>query len=121
MRVVLLTDPERREPFLIGDMKPYNRLGRNLCVSTMIAMIRALIFEGENCRFIKGLGAGVYELKSSSRGGHKGGARVYFFVYQGVAVLCRAECKKSDEAVDMAKLGQTAFFAASWKKQPIGE
>lgn len=79
-------------------------------------MIRELIRDGQDCRFIKSLGAGVYELKTASRGGHRGGARVYFFVYQGIAVLCRAECKGTDEDADSVKLGQTAYWVARWKE-----
>ena len=39
-----------------------------------------------------------------------------FFVYQGIAVLCRAECKGTDEDADNVKLGQTAYWAARWKE-----
>lgn len=116
MEIVLATEPGRKEPYLISDMKAYNALGRNTCVAVMIALIRSLLLLGKDAPFIKHLGGGLYELKPATRGGHKGGARVYFFIHEGLAVLCRAECKTQDQDTDVAKLAHTARIMQTWRK-----
>jgi hypothetical protein len=108
VKIVLLAPQSKAEPYVIGEMKEYNQLGRNTCVSQMIRMITDLEVNGYGSSYIKHLGNTIYELKSHTRGGHKGGARVYFFVYQGAAIICACECKDPDDEPDQYKLNFTA-------------
>jgi hypothetical protein len=69
----------------------------------MIADLRA---HGNESCYLKHLGGSLYELKTRTP---VGGARVYFFIASGVAVLCRAECKK-ENAASKALLLDTVNF-----------
>jgi hypothetical protein len=70
----------------------------------------------------------LYELKTHSRGGQKGGARAYFFRNNNDFLICRAECKDSNqpdpELLESAayillafKTGKPVF--PTWMKNPI--
>ena len=67
--------------------------------SAPVLMLKDLHEQGEKSRFIKALkGLPILELKSTTRGRQKGGARVYFFYADNGAVICNCEVKENDEA-----------------------
>lgn len=66
-------------------------------VDSMVLMLSDLYTNGLDSRFVKKLkDLPFWELKTRSRGGKKGGARVYFAVVDGSAVLFNAEVKTGD-------------------------
>ncbi len=73
--------------------------GQQPAINAMVDMVADLRQNGHKSRFIKSLkGLPLLELKTTSRGGEKGGARVYFFFAEGKAVICNCEVKKNTEA-----------------------
>ncbi len=79
-------------------------------------MIRALKTLGLECGFTKKLfDSPVYELKSHSRGGQKGGARAYFFrAGLNNFMICHAECKESNQP-DQDLLDDTAYILLAFQ------
>jgi hypothetical protein len=62
-------------------------------------MIADLKTNGTESRYLKKMRGAFLELKTASRGGDKGGARVYLFkAAKQTFYLCRAECKTGNEA-----------------------
>jgi hypothetical protein len=71
--------------------------GQQLAVNAMVEMVADLHQNGHKSRFIKSLkGLPLLELKTTSRGGEKGGARIYFFFAESEAVICNCEVKADD-------------------------
>jgi hypothetical protein len=69
------------------------------CVTQIINMIADLKLNGLNSRYLKKMKGPFLELKTASRGGDKGGARVYMFQTAIDAFyLCYPECKSGNEA-----------------------
>ena len=79
-------------------------------------MVAALKEQGNESGFLKKLkGTPISELKSHSRGGQKGGARVYLFEGpEETFFLCRAEWKPDDEA-NQELLDDTAYILLAYK------
>jgi hypothetical protein len=66
-------------------------------VNSIIQMLEDLLASGTQSRYCKKLkNLPFWELKTRSRGGVKGGARLYFAVVDGDAVLFNAEFKTGD-------------------------
>jgi hypothetical protein len=66
------------------------------------------------CKKVKGFP--LLELRSHSRGGNKGGTRVYFFqAPNDTFMLCHAEWKQGDKAND-ALLEDTAYILLAFKQ-----
>ena len=111
--------PDRLEdlhPPLVKDLVDLKHSGHHDCIAQMVRMVADLKNHGTDSRFFKGLGGPLVELKSRSRGGDKGGSRIYLF--QGLEetfFLCRAECKHGNEA-DAVLLADTAEIAAAYRK-----
>jgi hypothetical protein len=80
-------------------------------------MLSDLHENGRKSRFIKALkGYPLLELKTASRGGQKGGARVYFFVNEdGEAVLLNCEVKTGDSP-SAAKLTEALEIILAYRK-----
>jgi hypothetical protein len=90
---------DARNPRLIEEWLELVKAGQQLAVNAMVDMMADLHQNGHKSRFIKSLkGLPLLELKTTSRGGEKGGARIYFFFTEGEAVICNCEVKKDDEA-----------------------
>jgi hypothetical protein len=69
-----------------------------LAVNAMIGMLEDLFEFDLKTRYAKKLtDYPLWELKTRSRGGEKGGARVYFFVENNIAYICNAEVKTGSE------------------------
>ncbi|MPY67812.1 hypothetical protein F8S09_14160 [Deinococcus sp. SDU3-2] len=83
---------------VVRDLLEMRRKGQREAVTAIIRMVRDLKEHGRESRYALPLkGTPVWELKTRSRGGEKGGARVYFFWTQdGVPTLCGAEVKEGD-------------------------
>lgn len=87
-------------------------------------MVAALKQQGSRCAFLKKLkGSPLLELKPHSRGGQKGGVRVYLF--QGPTqnqeesfLLCRAEWKQGNE-VNEVLLEDTAYILLAFKNYEV--
>lgn len=111
--------PDRLEdqyPPLVEDVIDLKHTGHHECVAQIIRMIGDLKENGLDSRFFKAFGGPVAELKSRSRGGDKGGARVYLFRGpEDTFFLCRAECKHENDA-DAVLLADTAEISAAYRR-----
>jgi hypothetical protein len=112
VRLAQYPDSSDGNPPLIEDMLELNRKGQNKCVTAMIKMIADLRENGTETRYLKHLGGSLYELKTRTP---VGGARVYFFIAEGMATLCRAECKK-ENAASKTLLLDTVNFMKEYSK-----
>lgn len=83
-------------------------------------MVAALKEQGSRCDFLKKLkGSPLLELKPHSRGGQKGGVRVYLFQgatrdQQELFLLCRAEWKQGISTSE-ALLEDTAYILMAYR------
>jgi hypothetical protein len=110
---------EDLHPPLVKDLVNLKYSGHHDCIAQMVRMVADLKIHGTKSRFFKGLGGPLVELKSRSRGGDKGGSRIYLF--QGLEetfFLFRAECKQGNEP-DAVLLADTAEIAAYRQGLPI--
>jgi len=84
MRLLLAKHPRRleaRNPLIIEELLALVHAGRVAAVETMIGMLRDLHDHGRTSRYLRNMtGTPVWELKSQSRGGEKGGSRIYLFL-----------------------------------------
>jgi hypothetical protein len=87
------------------EMIALNLEGKSAAVTAMIGMLSDLHRDGRRCRFIKSLkGLPLQELKTRSRGGQKGGARVYFWLMGDAAGIVNCEAKAPDEPASQQQL-----------------
>lgn len=89
-----------KHSLVVRDLLAMRAAGQRAAVTAIIRMVRDLKVSGRESRYALPLkGLPLWELKTRSRGGEKGGARVYFFWrVDGIPVLCGAEVKDDDEA-----------------------
>ena len=131
-RIAYPYDPdelEAKHPPFVQDliaMHEANQLQALMEIGKMIAALKQL---GLKSGFTKKMfDSPLYELKTHSRGGQKGGARAYLFRSNDNFLICRAECKVSNqpdpELLESAaymllafKTGRPVFPA--WMKNPI--
>jgi hypothetical protein len=101
-RFVLPFHPDRldaRHPRLIEDLREMADAGGPGALAMAIDMLRDLHRPGHRSRFARKLqGLPLWELKPLSRGGKKGGVRVYFTFIEttATAMLFNAEVKSGD-------------------------
>lgn len=116
-------DLQAKNPPFVQDLLELKRGGYVETISEISKMVAALKEQGNESGFLKKLrGTPISELKSHSRGGQKGGARVYLF--EGVRsrdniqvfFLCRAEWKPND-APNQEMLEDTAYILAAVKDE----
>jgi hypothetical protein len=83
---------------IIEDLLDLASEGKQEAVNACVTMLEDLHKRGLESRFVKKLaGINLWELKTRSRGGQKGGARVYFFVTSNEeALVINAEVKDGD-------------------------
>lgn len=96
-----------------------NRAGHGEAVIECIRMCRDLWQHGRNSRYLKPLKylPGAWELKPTTRGGLRGGARVYlFWLSDGRPVLTGAEYKAPDAQADEDLLDELVDIAEAVKK-----
>jgi hypothetical protein len=116
-------NPDRldaRSPRIIEDWLELVKAGQQLAVNAMVEMMADLHQNGHKSRFIKSLkGLPLLELKTTSRGGEKGGSRIYFFFAESAAVICNCEVKKDDEASETVLDEALAMLKAYGNGQTI--
>lgn len=120
MRLLLARHPlrlEAKHPIIIEELLGLARGGQHEALTAMIEMLRDLYLYGRESRFVRSLqGVSLYELKTQSRGGAKGGSRIYFFLNdrdEAVVVNCEV---KDDDTASTNKLKEAATVAvAYWK------
>lgn len=122
-RIAYPYDPDNLDapyPPLVQDLIELKLRGYHESVREAIKMVVALKNDGSKCSFLKKLkGSPLLELKPHSRGGQKGGVRIYLF--QGPFIhneesflLCRAEWKQNNEASESI-LEDTAYILMAFK------
>jgi hypothetical protein len=103
---------DAKNPRLIEDLQ-------NLPSEAILGVIKMMgdFYEfGLESRYVKKLqGLPVWELKTQSRGGVKGGTRVYFFVSGDDAVFVNCEVK-DDDTPSVNKLKEVAQLALAHAK-----
>lgn len=103
MRLLLARRPERlsaRHPLIIEEFLELVQNGQTEALGMMITMLSDLHRRGRKSRYLRNLaGTPIWELKSRSRGGAKGGSRVYLFLNEhDEAGIVNCEDKASDQA-----------------------
>lgn len=108
---------DSKHPVLIEEMLRLKKDRKGEAVSTIIEMVRDLKQHGRESRYLVAMtGYPIYELKPRSRGGEKGGTRVYLFLTEhDEAGLVTCEVKDGDKA-DVGKLKKTLLVAAAHKQ-----
>lgn len=101
MHLKLALHPDRldaSQPILIEELLDLEETGHQDGVSMMILMLGDLHHEGRASRYVQKMtGLPVWELKSASRGGERGGARVYLLMLEtGEAGIVNCEIKDGD-------------------------
>lgn len=127
MVFLLARRPDRIEathPRIIEDLLELIENDRQDAVNAMITMLEDFHTRDLESRFVKKLkGLPIWELKTRSRGGPKGGARVYFFLTLNPrteateAVIVNAEAKNGD-APSNAKLEEVLEIALAFRENP---
>lgn len=87
-----------KHPRIIEDLLTIANDGHIEALKAIIEMLNDFHLHGKDSRYSqKFTGLPIWELKTTSRGGTKGGARVYFFFLEtNEAVLVNAEVKSGD-------------------------
>jgi hypothetical protein len=108
---------DARHPILIEEMLRLKKAGKRRAVATIIEMVRDLKAHGRDSRYLVAMtGFPIYELKPRSRGGEKGGTRVYLFLTEhDEAGLVTCEVK-DDASPDPEKLKKTVQVAVAHKQ-----
>jgi hypothetical protein len=119
MRLRLARHPNRltaTHPIIIDEFLELEDAGKQEAVATMISMLQDLHRRGRDCRYLHRLtGSPLWELKPVSRGGEKGGARVYLFLtLTGEAGVINCEVK-SGIAANPARLASGLDVVVAYK------
>lgn len=120
--LVFSRHPQRlgaRHTRIIETLLAMNAAGYVPAVSECIRMCRDLLEQGHESRYAKPLRhlPGAWELKPTTRGGLRGGARVYFFwLGDGRPLLTGAEYKQPGAEADDALLDELVDIAEAVKK-----
>lgn len=108
-----------RHPRIIETLLAMNRAGHVEAVTECIRMCRDLRASGHQSRYAKPLRhlPGAWELKPTTRGGLRGGARVYFlWLGDGRPLLTGAEYKAPGAEADEDLLDELVDIAEAVKK-----
>lgn len=110
-------DLEAKHPLFMQDVIALKVKGNHQAVEEIIKMVKALKELGLECGFVKKLkGSPLLELRSHSRGGNKGGTRVYFFQAPNhTFMLCRAEWKQGNK-VNTVLLEDSSYILLAFKQ-----
>lgn len=95
MPFVLYRRPNAARAAILDDLLALAEAGQQAAVNTAITMLRDLFEQGHRSAYARKLqGLPIWELKSHTRGGAKGGTRIYFyFRTNGDQVIVNAEVK----------------------------
>ena len=85
-------------PSIVEDLLEIAEQHGQTSVDAIIQMLTDLHQHGLDSRYVRKLkNSPLWELKTQTRGGPKGGARVYFFIgEEGVIIVVNAEVKAGD-------------------------
>lgn len=110
-------DLEARNPPFVQDLIDLKRKGYDQAITEMSKMVAALKELGLECGFLKKMqGLPIFELKSHSRGGQKGGTRAYLFrAPEDTFMICRAEWKQGNQP-DEERLEDTAYILEAFRE-----
>lgn len=116
--------PKRTQ--ILEDLLDFTKNGKQPAVNEIIGMLYELHEKGRHsARLYKLQGLPLFELKPNSRGGHRGGARVYLaFNDNNEAIILNAEVKPQDISLpDPAKITEAlrmlnAYREGSLKSAP---
>lgn len=114
--------PKAKYPRILETLLTMNQSGKSVAVTECIRMCRDLWQQGRDSRYAKPLRylPGAWELKPTTRGGIRGGARVYFFwLSDGRPVLTGAEYKQPDAAANDNLLDELVDIAEALHKGEI--
>lgn len=119
-RFVLPFHPDRldaRHPRLIEDLREMIETGGPDALAMAIDMLRDLHRSGHLSRFARKLhGPPLWELKPLTRGGKKGGVRVYFtFIDPPTRAMLFNAGVKSGDAPDTAKLREALEILTAFR------
>ncbi len=120
VKIVYPFDPDEldaEQPPFVEDLVDLLEHGHRTALAEIVKMVADLKANGRDSRYLKKLeGYPLWELKSRSRGGEKGGARVYLFIGPDTTFfLCHAEWKPDNEA-DELLLEDTAYIATAFQE-----
>jgi len=109
MRLLLGREPHRLEavhPVIIEELLSLAADRKSVAVATIIEMLASLHAEGRSSPYLVKLShSPLWELKPMSRGGERGGCRVYLFLLPtGEAGIVNCEVKKPDAKASQSKL-----------------
>ncbi len=109
MRLMLGREPHRLEavhPVIIEELLSLAADRKSVAVTTIIDMLASLHAEGRSSPYLLKLShSPLWELKPMSRGGERGGCRVYLFLLPtGEAGIVNGEVKKPDAKASQSKL-----------------
>ena len=109
MRLLLGREPHRLEavhPVIIEELLSLAADRKSVAVTTIIEMLASLHAEGRSSPYLVKLShSPLWELKPMSRGGERGGCRVYLFLLPtGEAGIVNGEVKKPDAKASQSKL-----------------
>lgn len=117
-RLLLAYNPRRHSPrpLILEDLLLLVEHDQQEAVNAMVDMLEDLHVSGLASRYaVKLKGIALWELKTRSRGGMKGGARVYFYpTADGNALVLNAEVKEGDKA-SAAKLKEALVIVQAFK------
>jgi hypothetical protein len=119
-RIAYPYDPDDLDtinPLFVQDLIFLKQHGYVQTITEISKMVAALKEQGSDSGFLKKLtGTPILELKSHSRGGQKGGARVYLFEGpEDSFLLCRAEWKQGNSPSQLL-LEDTAYILEAFKQ-----
>lgn len=116
---------DAQHSMIVQDLIDLAETGHQDALNAIIVMLEDLTEHGLESRYVKNLkGTPIWELKTRSRGGQKGGARVYWFPLQieqeeadtqTFAVIVNAEMKTGD-APDLNKLKEALETYLAFKR-----
>ena len=130
MRLIEARHPARldaKHPLIVENLLEISQANHQEALNSIIQMLEDLLQNELNSRYAKTLqGTPIWELKTRSRGGIKGGARVYWFplqILEGdtkeiIAVLVNAEVKPESKP-NKQKLLEALEVYFSFKQDPI--
>lgn len=82
-RVLQVNVPSGKQSLVVRDLLAMRAVGQRAAVTAIIRMVRDLKASGRDSRYALPLkGLPLWELKTRSRGGEKGGARVWWMGFR---------------------------------------
>ena len=130
MRLLEPRHPNRlgaQHPRIIEDLLELASAGQQDALDAIVTMLEDLTLHGLQSRYAKPLqGTPIWELKTRSRGGQKGGARLYWFPLQleeqdeteVFAVIVNAETK-TGQAANRSKLREALEVYLGFKRDGV--